>query len=149
MSVLNPNDNFSGKRRKDLTGYKFTKYGEKHASNVKWAYDFTPLKKWALFILSACFFGSLWALLIGEGQKIEQKKEIAVEAQDAKKRYLEKSLEKVKQKTIAEAHLKTSTDEKEKKVVEEVKPPQQRGPKVYTWINESGQIVYSNRPKQE
>lgn len=147
MTVLNPNDNFSGKRSEDLTGYKFTKYGEKNVSNVKWTYDFTPLKKWALFILSACFVGALGALLIGQRQKIEQQKEIAIEAQDARKYYLQKILEDVKQQTIAEERRKSMATENT--VVEPAKQQQPRGKKLYSWVNENGQTVYSNKPKPE
>jgi cell division protein FtsL len=141
VTVLNPNDKFKE--------YKFVKYGKKHESNVKWTYDFTTFKKWSLITLIVCFFAALGVLLIEERQKIEQKKEIAAESQDVKNRYLKKVLEDVKQKTIAEENRKNIATVIVNKVAEPTKPPQQRkGTKLYSWVNENGQTVYSNTPRQ-
>jgi len=80
-------------------------------------------------------------------KKIEQQKEIAIEAQDARKRYLQKVLEDVKQQTIAEERRKSMATENT--VVEPAKQQQRRGKKLYSWVNENGQTVYSNKPKPE
>ncbi|MDD2467121.1 MAG: hypothetical protein PHI97_24290 [Desulfobulbus sp.] len=142
MSVYNPNENLN----KNKEEFKFTKYGEKHISNIKWTYDFTFLKRAAIFFLSACIVGSAIGLIIENIQKKEKQKYIVSEAKEVNTRYLEKTLEKVKQETIAAENLKRAAKEKKTERIEPVKQKQRTGPKVYTWTNEKGQTVHSNQP---
>jgi phage-related minor tail protein len=83
-----------------------------------------------------------------ENEKAEQEKTIGIEAQDVKRRYLEKRLEIIKQETIAAENSNISSEARKSNVNEPAKQVQQRGPKIYSWINEKGQKVYSNRPQE-
>ncbi|MDD2469241.1 MAG: hypothetical protein PHI97_35220 [Desulfobulbus sp.] len=72
----------------------------------------------------------------------------ATETKEVKTRYLEINLEKVKQETIAAEKLKLAAEKKKTVQLEPVRQTQTTDPKVYTWINERGQTVYSNQPKK-
>ncbi len=147
MTVLNPNDNFHTKKKQKHTEHEFTKYGTTSESNVKWTYDFDPLKKGALIVLVMCLLGATAMLFFDKKKNFEQKKDIEVETQDVQKRYFEKRLEVIKQETIA-AEQKRIGKQKNKEEIEKpkIKSPPTKSPKVYSWTNENGQKVFSNQP---
>jgi len=87
-------------------------------------------------------------LIIEHKQKNEKQKEIVSETKEVNTRYLEKTLEKVKQETIAAEKLKLSAGNKKTERLEPVRQKLTTGPKVYTWINDKGQTVHSNQPKK-
>jgi hypothetical protein len=123
--------------------------GAPSTSNIEWTYDLRPIKKWTLFILSACFIGSIGAFLLEKGQEVERKKELTAEAGEVKQRYLEKRLEAVKRETIAAEQLRIMLEERSNRKTEPVKRIEsKKGPRVYTWVNDNGQTVHSNRPKE-
>lgn len=70
------------------------------------------------------------------------------ETEEAKRRYLEKILEKVKQETIAAEKLKLSVEEGKTERLEPVNQSMATDVKVYTWINEKGQTIHSNQPQK-
>ena len=148
MTVLNPNDNFHTKKKQKNTEREFTKYGTVSESNVKWTYDFDPLKKGALIVLIMCLLGATAMLFFDKKKNFEQKIDIEVEAQDVQKRYFEKRLEVIKQETIAAEQKRIG----KQKIIEEIekpkiKTPPAKGPQIYSWINENGQKVFSNQPQ--
>lgn len=148
MTVLNPNDNFHTKKKQKNTEREFAKYGTVSESNVKWTYDFDPLKKGALIVLIMCLLGATAMLFFDKKKNFEQKIDIEVEAQDVQKRYFEKRLEVIKQETIAAEQRRTG----KQKIKEEVEKPKikntpSKGPQIYSWINENGQKVFSNQPQ--
>ena len=81
--------------------FKFRKYGAPTKSNIKWKYDFDPLRKWATILFGAvALAGSVW--MIRQDVIKKQTKEAAkIEAEQERRKYLERRLETIKQETIA------------------------------------------------
>lgn len=145
MVVLNPNTNFPHKKKNSSEEYKFTKYGNVSKSNIKWSYNFDPLKKWAAIVLSAILFAGIVTYYSQETTKTNLAKSLKIEAEEANRKYLEKRLETIKQETIA-AELKKNEDQKREATANAtVKSNPKRGAQVYSWLNEKGERVYSNK----
>ncbi|MDX9841629.1 MAG: hypothetical protein RBS95_09240, partial [Desulfobulbus sp.] len=112
-------------------------------------YDFAPLKKWGTIVLAAlALAGATWSIR----QEVLQKKEIQkaqAEASQERNQYLMRRLETVKKQTI-EAELKKANREQ---LALAEKTPRNRqvskGLPIYTWTNERGQTVYSNKPREK
>ena len=124
------------------------KYGRRAYQNINWTYDIAPIIKWALLIVAACLSATMAVYLLNVKKGNEQKKLINIEAQEVEKRYFEKRLEAIKQETIA-AEQKRIAEQKMKEEIEKskIKSPTTKGPKIYSWINENGQKVFSNQPQ--
>ena len=104
MSAIPPGDPLFSRKQKPTK--EQANQGSRSTTNIKWTYNFEPLKKWALIIFGALALAiSTWnirneALLKMNEEAMKQ------EAETARKEYLIKALEKLKQKTIAEAQEK-------------------------------------------
>ena len=127
--------------------FRFKKYGKPTKSNIKWTYNFDPLKKWTTILLGALTLaGSVWMIRQDVLQK-EAAKSARIEAEQERRKYLERRLESIKQETIAAAMKKEEpqTAAPERKTVKRRYTGSQR---IYTWKNERGQTVYSTRPRE-
>jgi hypothetical protein len=147
MTVINPNINFPEKKNPQKI-HGQSRGGTVTTSTISWTYDFRPLIKWGIIILS---FGliALIAWNFDNKKKIEAIKiNMAEEAEEVNTRYLEKNLERVKQETIAAENLKRIARESKTERLEPVRQNPSRSPKIYTWINDKGQTVHSNQPKK-
>lgn len=129
--------------------YYGPKYGRRAYSNIKWVYNLTPLTKWLTIIASSVIFAVSIIFLARAVIEYKQKEMNKIEAATAKRVYLEKRLEKIKQETIAESQKKIDMENQEKQVVKAEQIYRKNDPQVYSWINENGNKVYSNkRPPQ-
>lgn len=72
-----------------------------------------------------------------------------IEDEETKRRYLEAKLKAVKQETIAAEQIRILIEENEKNTVQPMAQTKQNEQKIYTWTNEHGHTVHSNRPKPE
>ena len=127
--------------------FRFKKYGKPTKSNIKWTYNFDPLKKWTTILLGAVTLaGSVWMIRQDVLQK-EAAKSARIEAEQERRKYLERRLESIKQETIAAAMKKEEPQAAapERKTVKRRYTGSQR---IYTWKNERGQTVYSTRPRE-
>ena len=127
--------------------FRFKKYGKPTKSNIKWTYNFDPLKKWTTILLGAVTLaGSVWMIRQDVLQK-EAAKSARIEAEQERRKYLERRLESIKQETIAAAMKKEEPQAAapERKTVKRRYTGSQR---IYTWKNERGQTVYSTRPQE-
>ena len=127
--------------------FRFKKYGKPTKSNIKWTYNFDPLKKWTTILLGALTLaGSVWMIRQDVLQK-EAAKSARIEAEQERRKYLERRLESIKQETIAAAMKKEEPQAAapERKTVKRRYTGSQR---IYTWKNERGQTVYSTRPRE-
>lgn len=124
------------------------KYGRRAYQNINWTYDIATLTKWALLIVTTCLSATMAVYLLNVKKENEQKKLINIETQKVEKRYFEKRLEVIKHETIA-AEQKRIGEQKIKENIEKskIKSPPTKGPKVYSWINQNGQKVFSNQPQ--
>ena len=99
MTVLNPN--FPKKEKVVKRENSAQKYGAIAKPNVKWTYNFDPLRN--LFVIS--FFALLFAgfinHLIQESNKNNQAFYFKIDAEEVKRKHLENRLEIIKQETIA------------------------------------------------
>ena len=77
----------------------------------------------------------------------EAEKSARIEAEQERRKYLERRLESIKQETIAAAMKKEEPHAAapERKTVKRRYTGNQR---IYTWTNERGQRVYSTKPKR-
>lgn len=127
--------------------FRFKKYGKPTKSNIKWTYNFDPLKKWTTILLGALTLaGSVWMIRQDVLQR-ETAKSARIEAEQERRKYLERRLESIKQETIAAAMKKEEPQAAapERKTVKRRYTGSQR---IYTWKNERGQTVYSTRPRE-
>ena len=127
--------------------FRFKKYGKPTKSNIKWTYNFDPLKKWTTILLGALTLaGSVWMIRQDVLQR-EAAKSARIEAEQERRKYLERRLESIKQETIAAAMKKEEPQAAapERKTVKRRYTGSQR---IYTWKNERGQTVYSTRPQE-
>lgn len=127
--------------------FRFKKYGKPTKSNIKWTYNFDPLIKWTTILLGALTLaGSVWMIRQDVLQK-EATKSARIEAKQERRKYLERRLESIKQETIAAAMKKEEPQPAapQRKTVKRRYTGSQR---IYTWKNERGQTVYSNRPRE-
>ena len=127
--------------------FRFKKYGKPTKSNIKWTYNFDPLKKWTTILLGALTLaGSVWMIRQDVLQR-EAAKSARIEAEQERRKYLERRLESIKQETIAAAMKKEEprAAAPERKTVKRRYTGSQR---IYTWKNERGQTVYSTRPRK-
>ena len=127
--------------------FRFKKYGKPTKSNIKWTYNFDPLKKWTTILLGALTLaGSMWMIRQDVLQR-ETAKSARIEAEQERRKYLERRLESIKQETIAAAMKKEEPQAAapERKTVKRRYTGSQR---IYTWKNERGQTVYSTRPRE-
>lgn len=127
--------------------FRFKKYGKPTKSNIKWTYNFDPLKKWTTILLGALTLaGSVWMIRQDVLQR-EAAKSARIEAEQERRKYLERRLESIKQETIAAAMKKEEPQAAapERKTVKRRYTGSQR---IYTWKNERGQTVYSTRPRE-
>lgn len=128
--------------------FRFKKYGKPTKSNIKWTYNFDPLKKWTTILLGALTLaGSVWMIRQDVLQR-EAAKSARIEAEQERRKYLEGRLESIKQETIAAAMKKEEprAATPERKTVKRRYTGSQR---IYTWTNERGQKVYSTKPKEK
>lgn len=99
MTVINPDfRNLQNDLKKRNVS---TKYGAVSSTNVKWEYNFDPLKKIAIIVFSALLIAGLTHHFV---QKSNQKKQVSylkTEAEKERREFLERKLEILKQKTIA------------------------------------------------
>lgn len=129
--------------------YYGPKYGRRAYSNIKWVYNLRPLSKWFTVIAISLIFAGSITFLLREVIAHKQKEANLAEAETAKRVYLGKRLEKIKQTTIAEAQNKADLENQENPLAKPVQRNRENGPRVYSWINENGNKVYSNkRPSQ-
>ena len=127
--------------------FRFKKYGKPTKSNIKWTYNFDPLKKWTTILLGALTLaGSVWMIRQDVLQR-EAAKSARIEAEQERRKYLERRLESIKQETIAAAMKKEEprAAAPKRKTVKRRYTGSQR---IYTWKNERGQTVYSTRPRE-
>ena len=127
--------------------FRFKKYGKPTKSNIKWTYNFDPLKKWTTILLGALTLaGSVWMIRQDVLQR-KAAKSARIEAEQERRKYLERRLESIKQETIAAAMKKEEPQAAapERKTVKRRYTGSQR---IYTWKNERGQTVYSTRPRE-
>ena len=127
--------------------FRFKKYGKPTKSNIKWTYNFDPLKKWTTILLGALTLaGSVWMIRQDVLQR-EAAKSARIEAEQERRKYLERRLESIKQETIAAAMKKEEPQAAapKRKTVKRRYTGSQR---IYTWKNERGQTVYSTRPRE-
>ena len=105
MTVLNPNINFPEKNKKNKIEQK-RRGGGVTTTNVKWSYDFRPIRNFIviLTIFSAIIAGYFYSQKQNSNVVIQA--DIEKEAEEVKKRYHEKVLEKLKNETIAAERLK-------------------------------------------
>lgn len=125
--------------------YYGPKYGRRAYSNIKWVYNLSPLTKWLTIIASSVIFAGSITFLVREVAELKQKELNQVEAETAKKVYLEKRLEKIKQETIAESQKIIDLENQKKPLAKPVQRNRENGPQVYSWTNENGNKVYSNK----
>ena len=83
-----------------------------------------------------------------ESFKNEQKKAVQIEADVAKKTWTEKRLEAIKQETIAAEQKRIDLENQKKPEMVTVQKKQEVGPKVYSWVNENGNQVFSNQRRK-
>lgn len=149
MSVINPNINFPDKKKPQKTQPHHGSSGKVSTSSISWTYDWRPFKKWLTIILAAISLaGTTWMIRQQVLDK-ENLKNAKIEAKQDREKYLKRRLESVKEETIAAQSLKIAAKEKKINITEPKKPRQNSGRKIYTWINENGQTVYSNRPREK
>lgn len=105
MTVLNPNFNFPDKNKSKKHGQE-RKGGSVTVTNVKWAYDFRPLRNFIVILtfFSAIIAGYFYSQKLNSNVVIQAN--IEIEAEEVKKRYHERVLEKLKNDTIAAEALK-------------------------------------------
>ena len=128
--------------------FRFKKYGKPTKSNIKWTYNFDPLKKWTTILLGALTLaGSVWMIRQDVMQK-ESMKAAKIEAKQERRKYLERRLETVKRETIAAAIQKEEprANTPKEKTTRRTYTSSQR---IYTWTNEKGQKVYSIYPREK
>ena len=102
MSIILPGNDPSNKKCRNALQQKINQ-GKSGASNVQWQYNFEPLKKWTLIIFGALALAmSTWSIRNEALMKMNEEA-MKQEEETARKEYLMKGLEKIKQKTIAEA----------------------------------------------
>ena len=130
---------------KNLHRYYGPKYGRRAYSNIKWVYNFSPLTKWLTIIISSTIFAGSITFLVREITEHKQKEINQIEAARAKRVYLEKRLEKIKQETIDGAKKIIDLENQEKPMVKPELSNRKNDPQVYSWINEKGNRVYSNK----
>lgn len=121
------------------------KYGKRAYQNIKWKYNFDPMKKWVTIIVCASALAGSTILLRQEAIKHEQIKTAQREAVTANKKYLERRLETIKQETIAAEQKKRENQKREVATISNVKRVPKEGVQVYSWLNEKGVKVYSNQ----
>ena len=127
--------------------FRFKKYGKPTKSNIKWTYNFDPLKKWTTILLGALTLaGSVWMIRQDVLQR-EAAKSARIEAEQERRKYLERRLESIKQETIAAAMKKEEPRAAAPKR-KTVKRRYNGSQRIYTWKNERGQTVYSTRPRE-
>lgn len=146
MTVVNPNNNFPGNNRRKTEDHRFKKYGSAVSSNVKWAYNFDPLKKWAAIILSSAMLVGFAVHARNEYLKVEFEKALQAEAETARRAYLERRLEIIKKETIAAAEKEAEESRAKSQAKETTRAVQkQPGLQVYSRTTETGRIIYSNK----
>lgn len=131
--------------KQDFSRYYGPKYGRRAYSNVKWTYNLTSLKKWIFIIIGT---GVICGVIFFSWQEIiknEQLKANKIEAESARKNYLQKRLERIKQETIAAEQKKIDSENKVKNDPPPILAKPDKEPKIYSWINEKGDKVYSNK----
>ena len=101
MTVINPNLNFPDKNKNNQR--KIVKYGSVLNSSVKWGYDLRPVIKWALIFLSAFIVGWISYYFIEKNVEKVRIQTGQIEAEEARKQYLQRRLESIKKERIAEA----------------------------------------------
>ena len=80
-----------------------------------------------------------------EGEK--QAKEAAkIEAKQERRKHLERRLESIKQETIAAELAKAEAKKPNNQTRRIIPRTIKSGPPIYTWTNENGQTVFSNKP---
>lgn len=126
MTVLNPNFNFPDKNQSKKQTQE-RRGGSVTVTNVKWAYDFRPIRNFIviLMILSAIIAGYFYSQK--QNNNILIQADIEKEAEEVKRRYHERVLEKLKNDTIAAEALKM---EKEKQLSRVKKEAEFRGQRV-------------------
>ena len=117
--------------------FRFKKYGKPTKSNIKWTYNFDPLKKWTTILLGALTLaGSVWMIRQDVLQR-EAAKSARIEAEQERRKYLERRLESIKQETIAAAMKKEEPRAAAPKR-KTVKRRYNGSQRIYTWKNERG-----------
>ena len=102
MSIILPGNDPSNKKYRNVLQQR-TNQGKSSASSVQWKYNFEPLKKWTLIIFGALALAILTWNIRNEAMMKMNEEAMKQEAETARKEYLIKALERIKQKTIAEA----------------------------------------------
>ena len=105
MTVLNPSFNFPDKNKSKKQGQE-RKGRSVTVTNVKWAYDFRPIRNFIviLTIFAAIIAGYFYSQK--QNSKLVIQADIEKEAEEVKRRYHERVLEKLKNDTIAAEALK-------------------------------------------
>ena len=109
MTVLNPNFNFPDKNKLKKQSQE-RRGGTVTVTNVKWAYDFRPIMN---FLVILTIFATIIAgYFYTQRQKnnVVVQADIEKEAEEVKRRYHEKVLEKLKNDTIAIEALRVERD---------------------------------------
>ena len=128
-----------------MVRYYGPKYGRRAYSNIKWGYNLNPVIKVIFIIITlTAFTGSIFIIKQVNKEK-EEKIASQVESEAAKRKYLERRLEVIKQETIAEEMKKIELVNQDKPVVKPANRNQRTEPQIHSWIDESGNIVYSNK----
>lgn len=146
MTVFN-SDLFPDDKKQDLSKPKYRKirpqYGTASRSNVTWSYDFRPLIKYGAILICA----GVVATALHTINKNQEKADEAVAQIMPENRITASQDDEIIRR--AEATLTRVNNHTPRQETARTQRQHTQDVKVYTWVNENGQKIYSNKPRSE
>lgn len=103
--MINPDLNYPDEKKRKAMELQ-RKGGNVTISNVKWTYDFRPIKNFAIIFLCMAVAITIYFYTQRTKQVEITQENIEKEAEEVQRRYYERVLEKLKNETIAAERLK-------------------------------------------